>query len=259
MSPKLRRITVYPIKSLASVALSEVAVLPGGALAGDRRFALIDAEGRFVNGKRTAAIHRICAEFNMRKMTVRLGGNEDAAMEFSLIHDQRELGRWFSDALGVVCVFAENAATGFPDDTAAPGPTLISTATLAAVASWFPGLTLDEARRRFRANLEIDEVPPFWEDRLVGPTGSDVPFQIGGVRWLGAAACQRCAVPTRASDTGQATPRFQNTFSARRRESLPPWAPAARFDHFYRLAVNTRLAEGQLPAMLRVGDALRLA
>jgi hypothetical protein len=46
-------------------------------------------------------------------------------------------------------------------------------------------------------------------------------------------------------------------FARRRQDSLPAWAPADRFDHFYRLAVNTRRAEGR-PAVLRVGDAVRI-
>jgi uncharacterized protein len=145
-------------------------------------------------------------------------------------------------ALYTPCRFVENETAGFPDDTDAPGPTLVSTATLAAVASWFPGLSVDETRRRFRANLEIAGVEPFWEDGLVGPPGTAVPFQIGETRWLGVNPCQRCVVPTRDSATGAATPLFQKTFANRREAALPPWAAREQFDHFYRLAINTRPA-----------------
>jgi hypothetical protein len=51
---------------------------------------------------------------------------------------------------------------------------------------------------------------------------------------------------------------FQKRFSDLRRETLPPWAPAARFDHFYRLAVNTRVAPTEHGKLLRVGDPLQL-
>lgn len=260
MSAILHRITIYPIKSLDGVSVDEVGVLSGGALANDRRFALVDSEGRFVNGKRTAAVHRIRAEFDLAATSVRLrSARTDAWQQFSLIGDQRELGRWFSDALGIGCSLVDNAAAGFPDDTAAPGPTVVTTATLETAADWFDGLTLDEVRRRFRANLEIGGVEPFWDDRLVGPPNAEVSFEIGSVRWLGVNPCQRCVVPTRTSATGDATPQFQKVLAARRKASLPPWANAARFDHFYRLAVNTRLASHQPPASLRVGDAVRLA
>jgi uncharacterized protein YcbX len=227
MTAHLHRITIYPIKSLDGVSVEEVVVLPGGALAGDRRFALVDAEGRFVNGKRTAAVHRIRAEFDLATMRVRLRAAPEARGEyFSLTSDAVELGRWFSGELGVECSLIENAASGFPDDTAAPGPTVVSTATLEEVAAWF-SLTLDEVRRRFRANLEIDGVEPFWEDRMVGPPGTLVPIEIGSLGWQGVTACQRCAVPTRASDSGEPIPMFQKSFAERREASLPAWANPA--------------------------------
>jgi uncharacterized protein YcbX len=259
MEARLQRITIYPIKSLDGVDVTAATVLPSGALAGDRRFALVDSDGRFVNGKRTPAIHAIRAEIDPAAMTVRLRhGPSEQAGAFSLIGDRVPLSHWFSSALGISCDLAENAAAGFPDDTEAPGPTLLSTATLMEVAGWFPDLALDEVRRRFRANLEIGGVPPFWEDRLAGPPGTEMPFQIGRVRWLGITACQRCVVPARASRGGEATPQFQKIFSDRRRAMLPAWAPAERFDHFYRLAVNLRLAPGQAAGSLNLGDTIHL-
>jgi len=250
MPAALARITIFPIKSLDGLGVPESQVLASGALERDRQFALIDSDGRFVNGKRTAAVHRIRAEYDLAQWSVRFN-NE---VEFSLHHEQHEIGQWLSHALGVACSLAENSTLGFPDDTKSPGPTLISTATLAEVASWFPGLTLEEARRRFRANLEIDGVEAFWEDRLLGAAGTDIPFQIGDVRWLGANPCQRCVVPSRAAASGEATPGFQKQFVAERERRLPVWAPRDRFNHFYRLAVNTRLAPDQSSGRIGVGD-----
>jgi uncharacterized protein YcbX len=197
-------------------------------------------------------MQRIRAEYDLAAMTVRLNG----ADEFSLLHERAELSGWFRKLFDAPCMVAENPYSGFPDDTTAPGPTVISTATLREVASWFAGMPLEEAHRRFRANLELDGVEPFWEDRLVGPTSNEVPFVIGDVQFLGLNPCQRCVVPTRDSQSGAADRGFQKTFAERRRATLPAWAPAERFDHFYRLAVNTRLADGQGKATLRVGDSV---
>ncbi len=262
MTAALGRITIYPIKSLTGIDLPSVAVLPNGALENDRRFALVDSDGRFVNGKRTPAVHSVHATYDLADMKVRFNNNVDDdaenAVEFSLRHQQREIGQWLSGALGIACGLTENTAGGFPDDTDSPGPTLLSTATLDAVASWFPGLTLDETRRRFRANLELSGVEPFWEDRLVGPTGTAVPFRIGSVHWLGTNPCQRCVVPTRDATTGEVTPAFQKTFAQSRQSRLPAWAPRDRFNHFYRLATNTQLSPGQLPGLLHVGDVVEL-
>lgn len=254
MATVLSRITIYPIKSLDGIDVETARVLPKDALENDRRFALVDADGDYVNGKRTATVHHIRAKYDLANLTVRF--NDD--VEFSLREQVLEIGEWLSNAVGVTCRLTENAAGGFPDDTDTPGPTLLSTATLNAVAEWFPGLTLDETRRRFRANLEVAGVEPFWEDHLVGPAGTAIPFQIGDVHWLGMNPCQRCVVPTRGAESGDVTAGFQKTFAVERREHLPPWAPRERFNHFYRLAVNTQLAAGQSAPRLRIGDAVEL-
>jgi uncharacterized protein YcbX len=153
----------------------------------------------------------------------------------------------------------ENSTSGYPDDTESPGPTIISAATLAAVASWFPDLNVDEARRRFRANLEINSPDSFWEDRLAGETGAVVPFQIGDVRMLGVNPCQRCAVPSRSSETGEVSSGFAKKFAEYREAALPAWSPRSRFNHYYRLAINTRVPAAEAGKWLRTGDFLRLS
>lgn len=61
--PTLDRITVYPVKSLDGVEVSEARLLFGGGLEHDRRWQLVDMEGRVVNAKRTPLVHAIRAEF----------------------------------------------------------------------------------------------------------------------------------------------------------------------------------------------------
>jgi uncharacterized protein YcbX len=134
---------------------------------------------------------------------------------------------------------------------------LISTATLSEVAGWFDGMTLDDARLRFRANLEIDGVEPFWEDRLVADGDREVRFRIGQAELFGTNACQRCVVPTRDPRTGEPLREFARQFARHRQERLPAWAPAARFDHYYRLALNTRPALA-VQRELTVGDELTI-
>jgi uncharacterized protein YcbX len=58
---------------------------------------------------------------------------------------------------------------GFPDDTDSPGPTLVSEASLDTVAKWF-AFDAEQTRRRFRANITIDGLPAFGEDRWYGST-----------------------------------------------------------------------------------------
>jgi hypothetical protein len=60
-------------------------------------------------------------------------------------------------------------------------------------------------------------------------------------------------VPSRSATTGEPIPGFARTFAERRGQGLPPWAATSRFDHFYRLAVNTR-PSGSGGGTIRVGD-----
>ena len=113
-------------------------------------------------------------------------------------------------------------------------------------------------RRRFRANLEIGDVPPFWEDRLCADEGFVVRFIVGAVMLEGMMPWPRCAVPSRDPQTGEEDPGFQRHFAQRREATMPAWAPLARFDHFYRLSVNTRVPRAEAGKALRVGDDVRI-
>jgi uncharacterized protein YcbX len=252
--PVLARITIYPVKSLDGRDVPEATVLPAGALEHDRRFALVDAQGRFVNGKRTTQVHRIHSSFDPRSRTLSLGlRDHDDRRVFHLDADRDALHAWLTGHFGFPVGLVEEAATGLPDDTASPGPTVLSTGTLEEAARWFPGLDAGEVRRRFRANLEVGDVEPFWEDRLYAEPGQVVRFRVGAVVFEGVNPCQRCVVPTRSATTGEPIPGFATAFARRRERGLPPWAVASRFDHFYRLAVNTR-PSGQDGGTIRVRD-----
>ncbi len=256
MAPHLARIDIYPIKSFDGVALKTATVLRSGALQGDRAFALVDASGKFVNGKRFVSIHRVRSRFSDDLSQISVGVDEAASFStFHLTEQTTDFEQWCSDYFGQPVTLQHNDAMGFPDDTDSPGPTVISTATLQTVADWY-GLSLEEARRRFRSNLEIDGVPAFWEDQLFSESGEPVPFQIGAVNFLGINPCQRCVVPTRDSQTGDATQSFQKVFNAQRAATLPATVARSRFNHFYRLAVNTRLVPDATLASLAVGDIL---
>ena len=249
----LSRITIYPIKSCDGVALDQCRVLPSGALAGDRRWALVDEQGEFVNGKREPRIHRIRTTFDWESQLVSCATDDSPAETFHLAHDVTALAAWFSRHLRRTVRIQVNAECGWPDDLDAPGPTVIGQSTLAQVAEWFPGLSVEETRRRFRANLEISDTEPFWEDAWVGESGNDVLFSIGDLEFGGVNPCQRCVVPTRSPETGEPIAQFVRRFSEFRERTLPSWSPRGRFDHFYRLALNTRLRRlGS--GWLRVGD-----
>lgn len=261
MSWTLNQIWIYPIKSLPGVSVNQAEILPSGGLVHDREFALFDGEGKIVNAKRTASLHRIRAEWDLASWTVRLASVSESIssdlITFHLDRDREKLTGWLGQVLGLPLRIEQRADGGFPDDDIATGPTMISTATLKEVAAWFPGLSTEEVHLRFRANLVLDGAEPFCEDRLFTSAGETLRFRIGEASLAGTNPCQRCVVPTRSSQTGEVWPRFQKTFSEKRRATLPSWADASRFDHYYRLAVNTRSLGGQRQ-LVRLGDEIKL-
>ena len=282
--PTLDRITIYPVKSLDGVDVAEAGILPCGALENDRRWQLVDLEGRVVNAKRTPICHAIRAEYDLAgpggnlihlavdPAAVRTGAIPGVGRLAGLAPDSFPLVPgpdgpcgWLAQAFGMGVLLLERPAGGFPDDREAPGPTVIATATLVEVARWFR-LEPDEARRRFRPNLEIGGCPAFWEDALASPARpelqpslldlpadepvdpyADLPppepreFAIGEARFLAVNVCRRCVVPTRDSRTGAVTEHFRDAFEARRARSLPAGVDAGAWSHCYRLGINTRL------------------
>jgi hypothetical protein len=294
-TPRLERITLYPVKSCDGIDVSEARVLPSGALENDRRWRLVDMDGRVVNAKRSPVFHAIRAEFALgpeggeRLVTLSIdpaaiaaGGLSEPARLLHLGRDSFHLVPgpegpcgWLSEAFGMPVLLEERADGGFPDDRDAPGPTLVSTASLMEVARWF-GFDLAESRRRFRANLEIGGCDAFWEDTLASPARpglapsladlpGDIPadpyatlpppepkeFSIGDARFRATNVCKRCVVPTRDSRTGAVTAHFRDAFEARRSRSLRPDVDASGWGHLYGLGVNT--VGASMPGMIEVG------
>jgi hypothetical protein len=283
-NPHLARITVYPVKSLDGLDRDR-AGFSGQALAHDREYALVDDDGDYVNGKRERAVHGLRSEFDPDRRRLRLWTSDREERTFSLSRaggaggdgensgpgvvdghgagdagDGGGLAEWLSDYFGYSVSLRRDATGGFPDDTTAAGPTVISTATIEAVASWFPSISAGGMRRRLRANLEIGGVPAFWEDRLFADRDHVVRFSIGDVTFEGVNPCQRCVVPARDPDTGEKTPDFRERFIERRRETMPSWSGGDWFDHHFRLMVNTRVTgdtQGR-ERRVAVGDPVRI-
>jgi uncharacterized protein YcbX len=271
VSPRLANIRLHPIKSLDPMHVKEARIGPGGGLEFDRAWALYSADGQWLNGKRTAAIYLIRAAFapDVSSVTLSVPGDsrKTPTKTFAFPGDAAAASQWFSKFFEQP-VTVRHAPEGFPDDAIANGPTIVSTASLQAVCGLFSGMTIDDARLRFRTTLEIDgdrsaiapaEVPAFWEDQLFSAEERGaVRFRIGEVNFEGSNPCARCPVPPRDPHTGVIIPGFQKIFSDYRRSHVPEWCPEARFDHYYRLATNTRVASSEAGKVLRVGDLLVL-
>jgi hypothetical protein len=261
----LANIRLHPIKGLDPVSVPEARIGANGGLELDRVWTLFSADGQWVNGKRAPAIHLIRAEYDPLVSSVTLSLSGEAAKHkklkpahFAFPANHERAAAWFSEYFDRP-VIVRHIPEGVPDDGLAPGPTIVSTASLQLICDTFPGVDLHQARERFRTTLEIDGVPAFWEDQLFGENENYlVRFKIGEVAFEGSNPCARCPVPPRNPRTGEELIGFQKKYTEMRRTSLPSSSPAARFDHFYRLATNTRVPSTEQGKLLRVGDALVL-
>ncbi|KKF39108.1 molybdenum cofactor biosysynthesis protein, partial [Halorubrum saccharovorum] len=178
---------------------------------------------------------------------------------FALPEDGEALAAWVGYYLGYAVDLVREPNGGLPDDRAAPGPTVVSRATLETVASWFDEIAdATEMRRRLRPNLVLDDCPAFWEDRLFADRGEAVRVSIGETELFGVNPCQRCVVPSRDPDTGEPIDGFREAFIRKRRETRPAWTKSDRFDHDFRLMVNTVVPEDEWGSTLAVDDAVTI-
>jgi uncharacterized protein YcbX len=116
MTPVLAGDPHLPHQGLDALVLDECALLPGGALAGDRRLAMLDREAQYVNGKRHPGVHRIRARYSKAADRVTLSAPDRPARDFALDADLGALAEWLSGALGQPIRLACDDQGGFPDD-----------------------------------------------------------------------------------------------------------------------------------------------
>jgi uncharacterized protein len=177
------RISIAPVKSLGLVHPDEVELGIGG-VRGDRRFWLLDADGRLFNNKRNGPLMTIRPEWDesARQLTLTFPGGERVegvvelgdAVVAELYREphpsRRVVGPW-EDALSefagrpLTLLWSDNHAT----DRGVEGGdvSLVSRGSLARLREEAgPGGPVDG--RRFRMLFEIDGVPAHAEDDWIG-------------------------------------------------------------------------------------------
>ena len=258
MAIYLHKILLFPIKSLDPVEVEEAKISPGGSLEWDRCFAFFrKSDGKVVSKKWEKTLYGIRTYYDLKKGEVVFNYRGlERGFKFS---QKGEIEKFISDILGYGVEFREDTFRGFPDDLEAYGPTVVARPTIVEVGRWF-GIDENESRLRFRTNLELDgeDLPPFWEDRLYGKRGQIVWFRIGEVKIGGVNPCRRCPIPVRNPLTGEELKDFRKRFEELRKKTLPPWAERSRFDTYYRLTVNTIIPQTEAGKTLRVGDKFEL-
>lgn len=214
----LSGISVYPVKSVAGVAMKECRVEPAG-LTGDRRWMLVDPEGRFVTGRQLPELvrirltldadggltlpdgHRVALQTHGAAQRVTIWRDAVAALEPDPVASD-----WFSRRLGrplrLVC-----GDPAQPRAVQGPGA---REGDVVSFADGYPVLLISEASlsdlsarvgrpvemARFRPNLTVEGGSAFQEDGWSAVEIGGVPFEV-------AKTCTRCVFTTVDPVTGE--------------------------------------------------------
>lgn len=161
MAFRVRALRRYPVKSMGGEAL-DAAALDERGLAGDRWFAVRDADGRFASGKDTRRFRRRDAVFEYAALTGADGG-------VRVSRDGREwavgdpgLDADLSERMGEAVRVLPESGVAHHDSAAV---SLIGSATLEWCARRWGGAG---DARRLRANIVIDVDEPFAEEAWIG-------------------------------------------------------------------------------------------
>ncbi len=136
--------------------------------------------------------------------------------------------------------------------------TVVSEATLASLREAMPFIGLEQMRLRFRANIEIAGVPPYWEEHLFGEPGKGVLFRAREVTLLGMRPRARCNVPPRNPFTGETDKQFVKRMVSSHQESLPAWSRLEAFGGYYSLTVDTFIPDTERGKCIRLGGPVKI-
>ena len=255
MEGRVARISIAPVKALHVVNPDEVELGPGG-VAGDRRFWLVDADGRLFNDKHLPQLLRVRAEWDEAERRLALEFPDGLRVEgvvepgdpveprlYDQPHPSRAVRGSWQEALSayagepLTLLWSE---TGAVDRGVGGGAvTVVSRASLERLREE-AGVAGSVDGRRFRMLFEIDGVEPHEEDEWIGrrvEIGDAVVAPVGDVG--------RCAVTTKNPDTGETDLDTLGTLAAYRREGRTEPLP---------FGVHAAVVQ---PGRVRVGDAVR--
>ena len=257
MEPVVSNITIYPVKSLDGISLQKAMITEGGCLLHDREYALSDEAGKLVTGKTNALVHLLRSIVDLENETISFRQQHESSWEkFHLEKERPAIQSYLSNYFGFPILLQKNSTGRFMDIPDLSGVTVVSTASLQAVSQWYNPMDMGETRKRFRATIEIEGVPAFWEDHLFSKQGKGIEFKIGDVSIFGISPRARCVVPTRNPKTGEVIHAFPKSFAKRRAESKPEWSTLDEYGHHYYLSVDCHIPETEIGKFIEIGDKL---
>jgi MOSC domain-containing protein len=205
-------ITVAPVKGLGLVSLDEVELEPFG-VRDNRRFYLVDEEGRMVNGKVAGPLVRVLPSYDDARGTLALRFPDGSVVADEVAVGRQVVTSFFgrpvaghvvegpfaaalSDFAGMTLTLVRTERPGEgPDRGAGAGVSLVGTASLEALAEAAGVDRVDG--RRFRMLLGIEGTQAHEEDGWLGRR-----VRIGDAVALLHGNVGRCAVTTHDPDLG---------------------------------------------------------
>ncbi|WP_459210945.1 MOSC domain-containing protein [Aquimarina rhabdastrellae] len=258
--PTISQLTIYPIKSLDPIFLSE-AEIGIHSLLNDRSFAMIDTEGKYINGKRTPRVHLLKTTYSLSKSLVTFSdrNNEKNSHVFELKEGNTELDQFLSDFFDTPLRLVRSDQGDFMDAPKKSGITLVSDASLISLQQDLNTTSFDDLRLRFRANVEITGVDAYWEEKLFTTPGEGVHFKLGNVEMIGVRPCPRCNVPPRDPHTGVLDKTFAKKMMLSRKRNLPSQNTLlSHGKNTYYLSVNVYIPTSQKGKKIAIGDTLNI-
>ncbi len=168
------------------ISLQKGMITGGGCLLHDREFAIADANGKFINGKANPLVHSLRSAIDFEREMISFRHHDEATWDhFDLQNEKIEIDIYLSNFFKTPGRLIQNRTGRFLDIPDISGITIVSTASLQSVSTWFNIPNLEETRKRFRATIEIKGVTPFWEDHLFSKEGISIEFTIGKVTLFG--------------------------------------------------------------------------
>jgi len=222
---KVSALYIYPVKSLAGIAVEEALVTERG-LQHDRRWMVVDSENRFMTMRkypRMALLQPVVLD-NGLEIFVRGNATEKIFVPFSFERKEAEevviwnatcgahrvsseIDLWFSSFLGVDCRLVY-----MPEETWRPVDTTSGVkppGKFTSFADAYPFMMMSKesledvnsrtnvevSMRRFRPSIVFSGGEPYQEDDLKA-------FRIGDIEFAGLEKCARCNVPNVDPETG---------------------------------------------------------
>jgi len=258
VNPHISKIRIYPVKSLDPVELKE-AEIGIRSLKHDRAFAMLAQDGRFVNGKRTGRVNQLKTEYDLEKnliyLSPRSGGETNT---FELKEGNEKLNEYLESFFEMKLSVLHRTKGELMDIPGTSSVTVVSEASLQSLQNDFRDNTLEDLRLRFRTNIEIGGVNPFWEENLFSTPGIGMKFLVGDVEMIGVSPRARCNVPPRNPLTGETDKTFVKKMIASRNNSLPEESRLPLYGNSYHLTVNTYVPESQQGKIIKLGDPVKI-